>query len=631
MNLDGLICADSLSTRQINLRKSEFLLKTVPSKDLDEHLDSGWEVVPSRLKTRIRIRKPKAHNVAFEDRVWALFARMGFDYINEDNQFKLAIDKELRKQIDVFAFDSETILVVECKSTKLRKRGVSYQTQINEINALKRALTLSAKKIAESKQKIAFLFCTNNVVLSDQDKSRLKKAKIFHFNQDVIEYYEQLSQHLGRAAKYQLNGQLFATQKIPELKNKIPAVRGKVSAGHTIYSFCIDPEYLLKIGFVLHRTETNLDASLAYQRLVRKPRLRKIAKYIENSGYFPNSIIINIETKSRRPLQFEEASKISHDGATDFGVLYLPKSYRSAFIIDGQHRLYGYSISETKSNHTIPVVAFHNLPAEEQADIFVDINQNQKSIPANLLQSIEADSNWGSTNDRQAISALKTRILTKLNYDEASSFYKRIRLAEEQKTQLRCLTIKTLKDWGLSRERLFGRLRGDKLIQNGYLHESTIVKRLHKAIGLFKGCFLYIEEELQEQWDLGSGEGGFIAMNLGVSATIRIIDDIVDFLAVKKQIDPFKMSGTAIAEKVIPYLAPVVTFINALDSQGIKKIRGKFGSGAAEKVQRDFQKAINNEYPDFNPDGLDQWVRDTSGDFNNEAYRLGDNVIVATN
>ncbi len=296
MNINGIESIENISKRYINKKRSEFDLKTVKKDKVDSYLNEGWEVVPSKLKKSIRIRKLKPHNIYFEERIWALMAQMEFQYLNSDRNFKIEYGAELAKQIDVFAFDNEAILFIECKSTANRKR-ISYQKDINELIGLKPKLQRAAQKLIPGKQKVAFIFATSNVILSNNDKERLKQASIHHFNIDDIEYFEQLTQHLGRAAKYQLFAKLFSGQKIPELKNRVPAIKGKVSKGYTFYSFSIDPELLLKIGFILHRSDTNKEATFAYQRLVKKSRLKQIANYIDAGGYFPNSIIINIQTK----------------------------------------------------------------------------------------------------------------------------------------------------------------------------------------------------------------------------------------------------------------------------------------------------------------------------------------------
>lgn len=626
MEIEGLINTNQLSSRAINIRKSEYYAKTIKKSEVEKYEDEGWELVPSKLKKSEKMRREKPHNIAFEDRVWGLFAKMGFDFINSDNNFKLEYKSNLSKQIDILAASPEAIIIVECKSSSTRKR-VSYQKDINELIGIKEDLRKAATKLFPWKSKIAFIFATNKAIVSKQDRQRLEDGSIFRINQDDIEYFEQLTDHLGRAAKFQMFGNLFESQKIPELKNRVPAIKGKNSAGHTFYSFSIEPEYLLKIGFILHRAQTNPEVTAAYQRLVRKPRLNKIAKFIDDGGYFPNSIIINIQTKRTKALKFESAAYIDHDSSTRMGILHLPQTYRSAFIIDGQHRLYGYSVTKSESHHTIPVVAFHNLPPEEQQQIFIDINHTQKTVPAGLLHSIMADFHWDSSNDRLAISALKSRLFMEMNGDDSSPFYKRIVISEEKKTHERCLTLQTIKSWALNKVNFFGKLRGDNLISTGYFSEINYERTLQKASEFLNTAFTKIEDELSDQWKAGSEEGGFIAMNVGVSALIRTLDSIIDYLIKFKNLEPENVTGEEIALQAWDYLDPVIDFVKGLDIDGIKKLRSLFGSGATEKVLRHFQHAIHNDYPDFTPQGLEQWIKDNSGEFNKPAYDLGHNKI----
>ena len=73
---------------------------------------------------------------------------------------------------------------------------------------------------------------------------------------------------------------------------------------------------------------------------------------------------------------------------SQIGTLHLPKQYRSVFIIDGQHRIFGYSGSKYAGKNTIPVVAMVNLEKEEQVKLFMEINENQKAVPKNLRNTL---------------------------------------------------------------------------------------------------------------------------------------------------------------------------------------------------------------------------------------------------
>ncbi len=626
MEKKGLKKGQDISSRAIGLKKSEYIIKTVNQKDREDLEKEGWEFVPSKLKKSFRMRKAKQHDVCFEDKVWSIFAKMGFEYLNENRNFKIEYQEGLTKQIDVFAADKEAIIIVECKSCETRKK-VSYQQEIDAFIGIKDKLRIAVRELISKNAKVAFIFGTHNSILNLPDRTRLKEESIHHFTQDDFEYYGDITDHLGSAAKFQFYGKLFEGQKVPELLNRVPAIKGKMSSGDTCYSFSVSPDFLLKIGFILHRTESNRETSQAYQRLVKKPRLKDIAKYIDQGGYFPNSVIINIATKSNKPLNFKEAEKIEHDSSTQYGILHLPQTYRSVFIIDGQHRLYGYSKTKSQSNHTIPVVAFHNMKDEEQANIFVKINQTQKSVPANLLASIMADFNWGSDNEKLAINALKTRLFIELNAQDSSPFYKRIVIAEEKQSDVRCLTLKTILDWGVNKTNFFGIIKNEKLIKHGHLTDVTYKKTLIKALEFFNICFGKVQEDLKNQWDVGRDEGGFIAMNIGVSALIRIFDSIVDFLEKFKNVCPQEKSGEELAFLVAEYIDPVTEYVKNLAPESRKKMRSYFGSGATEKVLMEFHNAIHNDFSEYNPEGLEQWRKESTGQYTDLATSVGNKEI----
>ena len=57
--------------------------------------------------------------------------------------------------------------------------------------------------------------------------------------------------------------------------------------GYTYYSFSIEPEKLLKIGYVLHRNKANRKLMPTYQRLIKKSRLKSVQDFVDNGGFFP--------------------------------------------------------------------------------------------------------------------------------------------------------------------------------------------------------------------------------------------------------------------------------------------------------------------------------------------------------
>lgn len=256
----------------------------------------------------------------------------------------------------------------------------------------------------------------------ESDKDLMDECGIAHFDEKTIKYYEELVKHLGSSSRYQLLGSLFANKTIRGMDNRIPAIQGKMG-GYTYYAFSIQPEILLKIGYVLHRSEANEGMMPTYQRIIKKARLKSVHEFIENKGFFPNSLLISVDTKKKRPMQFDLSDKQGSDGVTKLGILHLPNEYRSAYIIDGQHRLYGYSDSKYAKTNSIPVVAFENMDQKEQVKLFMEINENQKAVSKNLRNTLNADLLWVSDNPIERREALRSRIAQDLGDKELRASY----------------------------------------------------------------------------------------------------------------------------------------------------------------------------------------------------------------
>jgi DNA sulfur modification protein DndB len=265
----------------------------------------------------------------------------------------------LRKQIDAFAKDDETIIVAECKASERLTRR-SLQKDIEEFANLKGPISQAVRKHygADAKLKIIWLFVTENIIWSNPDKQRALGENIRVITERELRYYAQIADHLGKAARYQFLAEFLKDQPIPQLGQKsVPAIKGKLG-GKPFYCFVTTPRHLLKISFVNHRSLQDPEGAPTYQRLVVRSRLRDIGEYIAGGGYFPNNLIINFT----RAVRFD---KISHDDSSGvtFGHLHLPDRYRSAWIIDGQHRLYGFShINDKFLDQNIIVNELRRIP-----------------------------------------------------------------------------------------------------------------------------------------------------------------------------------------------------------------------------------------------------------------------------
>ncbi len=618
--IPGLIREPEIS-KELRIRRSQYVFVTVPKARISEYEDDGWEIVKKNKKS-CRMRKPKSHDVLLEDRTWVMLAKLQWTWMNKDRNLRLAHAKNEKykgKQIDVFAADDETAIIAECKSAEeLRTASTPFAKDIHEISDIRRGVNDNLRKAFGTKHKTAWLFLTHNHRVGEVDQELFKKKNIFHIPEDELSYYEQLVEHLGLVAKYQLFGRLFKNQKIPELDTRVPALRAK-TAGHVMYSFLIEPELLLKIGHVLHRTPATSSGLSKYQRLVNKSKLREIQRFIEKeNGFFPNSIILNIRESN---LRFDLAGGGEHASKTNLGILHLPQIYNSAMIIDGQHRLFGYGQTEERLTHMIPVVAFSNLQGHDQADMFVTINAKQKSVPKNLLMTLKAEFDWDSNVPSEAKRAAEVKLVEQLNDRPDSVLYKRIVLSEESMSEERCLTLRYLQNEGLKRTELLATVRRGQLIR-GHCWAGNWEKTVKKGYRLLNVCFETLQGFVEKQWKKGSGPGGFVVTNASIAALVIVIDEVLTHLVKTEGLNPKALTIEQIHKAMATYLSSMGQFLKSLDQVKISEMRSFGGGGAKIQIAREYQNAINCDDEDFKPEGFAQWKKESTRLFNEKVKPL---------
>src|SRR4051794_38028128 len=102
--LDSLLDKDRIKSL-LPYKKNAYDFKQISKNQLIENQQLGWEIYKVN-KASFRMKKLKPFDRAFEDRVWAMFASMGYNSMNQDRNFRLNYNENLSipgKQIDVFA------------------------------------------------------------------------------------------------------------------------------------------------------------------------------------------------------------------------------------------------------------------------------------------------------------------------------------------------------------------------------------------------------------------------------------------------------------------------------------------------------------------------------------------------
>ena len=602
--------------------------KTIFRSSLEDEKEDGWEfLADTKNPKKIKVKKDKPQNEVFEDTIWVLLASMGFKHLNQDANFHMAYGEGegLTQQIDVFAADDETILIVECKSAVSVKDGV-FKSVIEAYGKKMNGLRSEALKRFPNK-KVKFIFATRNYIISQEDMNRMASSGICHFGEQEVNYYTELTKHLGACARYQLLSNLFANTEIKGMNNLIPAIRGKMG-GHVYYSFSIEPEKLLKIGYVLHRSEANSSMMPTYQRIIKKSRLTAVRKFInDEKGYFPNSIIISIDSKS--PLQFDRSDKQVPDAVADLGILHLPKKYKSAYIIDGQHRLYGYSDSPYSSTNTIPVVAFENLDQTEQVKLFMQINENQKAVSKNLRNTLNADMLWVSSKESERRDALKLRIAQELGDKISSPLYGRVIIGEEGSSSKKCVTIECIRI-AINVGNFLSKFdKQNNITQVGIFDSGNNDTTLSRLYSYLEKCLQYVKENASKEWEKGNAESGILTINNGIGGLIRVINDIANLLVEEGKITPLKDSIDDIANQTFYYLDPVCRFIENITNEERDDIKTQYGGNGPMHCSKYFQRAIKNERPEFNPAGLTKYWEDHGKSYNADSIIMLEKIELA--
>lgn len=553
----GDLCEDKKSLERVaSERKKRCFEKSVePGLTADYEAD-GWEVV-RRGKTRTRVRKAKQTDILFEDRVWLIFYNLGFFHMNRDRKCRLDFDG-YSKQIDVLARDENNIFVVECKSsesnTPINARGALGELVGNRKD-VQRALE---GQWGRHLGRIILVVAISSQDKREEDEDFLKAKKdsnAFLWSAREIGYIEDLVAAVGSTAKHQLYSVIFSGKRQKNLAKDYLALRFKIG-GRICYSFSISAKELLNYAYVHHRHLTGIvEASQAYQRMLMPGKLKQIARFIDTEdGFFPNSIILN----------FTEQLRWNHKesmGDVAMGTITLPEYYGSAWVIDGQHRLYG--VASAERDIVIPVLAFERINQRDQANLFVDINEKQKRVPAHLLWDLYSDIYRDSADDKQK--RLYQIAETAKQMSECGPLKGIIdipSIPQERHVKLSlttiCTTIEKHSPWD-------------------HLKHRDDTKTPENAARIFNSYFGVLKSLWPEDW--GKGNKGVLLTNNGFGVFTMLFHDIVNDLMYKQQGHLLRQNKKLEFEEELSktYLKPILEYLKTQPSmQGdIRRATGR--------------------------------------------------------
>lgn len=143
---------------------------------------------------------------------------------------------------------------------------------------------------------------------------------------------------------------------------------------YKFYSLTLNIDILARTCFVSTRDE---DPIAGFQRLLDAERAKQIAEYIDSGlGTIPSSIVLSAQSAAE--LKIIKGGKIIEFADK-------PKSF---LILDGQHRVYGFSLARTKILR-VPVIIYSGLSRQDESRLFIDINTKQRPVSNQLLLDIK--------------------------------------------------------------------------------------------------------------------------------------------------------------------------------------------------------------------------------------------------
>lgn len=598
-------------------------LKSVRHPLVDEEVAKGWAVA-RRNKTTTRLKRAKAHDRLLEDRVWTLFYRMGFSHLSGHGGAWLLVKPEDPKtpgnQMDVIAIDDEVAFAIECKASVKPRKFADFSKDLAKHTSLREDFSKAVRSQfpASHKRVVLFGIWTVGITPIDNDLTRAEAAGVRLLDETDLSYYESLVGQIGTAARYQFLADLLEGRAVPGLVLKVPAIKTKMG-GTAAYTFSVSPEYLLKIAFVSHRARGKASDVDAYQRMLKRARLRSIRQYIEEGGIFPTNIVVNIA--EQKWLTFDRGKQEpDKDSTSTFGWLHIRPAYRVAWIIDGQHRLFAYAGHRLVKKSVVSVMAFAGLAASEQARLFVDINAQQRKVKQSLLQELYAELHWDAKEPEIRVQAILSKVIQALDVDSSSPFQGRVLKADDTRTDVRCISLTSVFRAMEKTGFFIAKTKKGEVIEYGPLWDVDNKGTLRRTVRLLSAYFETIRGQAAVLWDLGSSEGGGLAMNDGVTVCINVLRSVLQHLG--RKITLADLSDDELVEVVSPFGRTVGAYFGAMTPEETVQFRALRGIQGQTAGTRRVEEAIRRTEPTFDPPGLSEFLEREKAQTTTSAFEV---------
>ena len=490
------------------------------------------EAFKKEAKRRAKIQStPNPYD--YESRIWQLTYNMGAQILNRselqnESKFWITGTNQNTQQIDVFAVVRDYALIIEC-TTSISKENI--RTKINDINDYKKAVSEKIDKIftleGGKKLKKLFILAVKDWNISQQDLNTYTEDDLRFLPKQETEYLEQVYANSGNKifTANQFFG--FLAKDFEGDEKKFFAIKNNLGRGVS-YTFSAKPKDMISSCVIAHRKAEGLYADRTasegyYQRILKKKRLSEVSKFLINKdSSFVDSILLGY--RGTNPIKFK---KISDENVKDEngGVISIKFNPGSFHVIDGQHRLFGYTepISEDLAdNHNLSFTILDEMEVSDEATYFVDINSGHKPIDKSLLQEVSLVTMGETTENLATAIAIECR-------ENSSSPFRNPDLINPSESKSRNFNITAIND-GLKKENFFqkGNDEEGNAWKKGLFAAADFgyTKEIYTEF-IFK-CFDIIKTELPEFWRPKDDQMNNLAHQIIVAGLIKLFIRFVE-------------------------------------------------------------------------------------------------------
>jgi DGQHR domain-containing protein len=321
---------------------------------------------------------PEAEYENFENDVRTFLTEYGFLDVSGGSKFKIG-----GFQVDACGGVDDYLLIVDATLTKsnVSRKITEMRGKLSQFKSFEVQNDGVELNQYKKYKEIILVVATKSIINDETHQKSVSYDPIVNvWDKQFFDYYRELRRLLKGYSRFQLLGELRVGYN-KESVQKIAAMRLPSQSNSNIYSFFASPQDLLEICYVARRESGD---EKYYQRLINPAKLNKIATYIRKGKSFANNIIVAIPEDISKRTHFKKENELH---GIEFGELTIPKTYRSLWIIDGQHRLYGYSGVKPplSPKDVLQVAAIENIGIEEQRELFIKINKEQSPVQTDLL------------------------------------------------------------------------------------------------------------------------------------------------------------------------------------------------------------------------------------------------------